>query len=41
MPANEVLEYYGYKGVIGILKYGFKFVFRFILNILNCWRIGL
>ena len=32
MPANEVLEYYGYKGVIGILKYGFKFVFRFILD---------
>tara|TARA_A100001037_G_scaffold218362_1_gene196220 strand:- start:711 stop:1223 length:513 start_codon:yes stop_codon:yes gene_type:complete len=32
MPANEVLEYYGYKGVIGTLKYGFKFVFRFILD---------
>ena len=32
MPVNEVLEYYGYKGVIGRLKYGLKFVFRFILD---------
>lgn len=32
MPANEVLDFYGYKGFFGKLRYGFKFTFRFFLD---------
>ncbi len=32
MPANEVLEYYGYKGFIGKIQYSIKFINRFILD---------
>lgn len=32
MPAQEVLDFYGYKGFIGKILYGFKFVWRFILD---------
>lgn len=32
MPENEVLEFYGLKGVSGKYRYGVKFVWRFILD---------
>lgn len=32
MPAQEVLDFYGYKGSIGKLRYGFIFVWRFFLD---------
>ncbi|HMT29716.1 MAG TPA: acyltransferase [Bacteroidia bacterium] len=32
MPAQEVLDFYGYKGFTGKILYGFKFVWRFILD---------
>ncbi len=32
MPANEVLEYYGYKGFPGKIAYAFKFITRFFLD---------
>ncbi len=32
MPANEVLEFYGYKGLWGVIRYGCKFVWRFFLD---------
>lgn len=32
MPAKEVLEFYNLKGPFGTLRYGFKFVWRFILD---------
>ncbi len=44
MPASEVLEYYGYKGFLGKLQYGFKFVWRFFLDkvaffcVIKSWR---
>jgi acetyltransferase-like isoleucine patch superfamily enzyme len=32
MPAKEVLDFYHLKGPFGILRYGFKFVWRFFLD---------
>jgi acetyltransferase-like isoleucine patch superfamily enzyme len=32
MPSSEVLEYYGYTGLYGKMRYGLKFVFRFFLD---------
>jgi acetyltransferase-like isoleucine patch superfamily enzyme len=32
MPENEVLDFYGYKGFFGKMRYGTKFVIRFILD---------
>jgi acetyltransferase-like isoleucine patch superfamily enzyme len=32
MPENEVLDFYGYKGIFGKIRYGTKFVIRFILD---------
>jgi len=32
MPAKEVLEFYGMNSPLGTVRYGFKFVFRFILD---------
>ena len=32
MPANEVLDFYGLKGMFGKLRYGARFVWRFILD---------
>ncbi len=32
MPAQEVLDFYGYKGLTGKISYGIKFVWRFILD---------
>ena len=32
MPENEVLEFYGYKGFLGKIRYGAKFVIRFFLD---------
>ncbi|MCK4663277.1 MAG: acyltransferase [Bacteroidales bacterium] len=32
MPAKEVLEFYNLRGPFGILRYGFRFVWRFILD---------
>ena len=32
MPAQEVLDFYGYKGTFGKLRYATKFVWRFVLD---------
>lgn len=32
MPAQEVLDFYGYKGTLGKLRYAIKFVWRFFLD---------
>lgn len=32
MPAKEVLEFYNLKGPFGKLRYGFRFIWRFILD---------
>jgi acetyltransferase-like isoleucine patch superfamily enzyme len=32
MPSKEVLEFYGLKGVIGKIRYGIRFLWRFILD---------
>jgi acetyltransferase-like isoleucine patch superfamily enzyme len=32
MPAQEVLDFYGYKGFTGKIRYGIKFVWRFFLD---------
>ena len=47
MPENEVLEFYNLKGTIGKLRYGFRFVWRFILDkvaffcFIKSWRTTL
>jgi acetyltransferase-like isoleucine patch superfamily enzyme len=44
VPAKEVLDFYGYKGTYGTIRYGFKFVWRFILDkvaffcMIKSWR---
>lgn len=32
MPAKEVLDFYGLKGPWGTIRYGFRFVWRFVLD---------
>lgn len=32
MPANEVLDFYGLKGPFGVIRYGFRFMWRFFLD---------
>lgn len=32
MPAQEVLDFYGYKGLFGKMRYAIKFVWRFFLD---------
>jgi len=32
MPAQEVLDFYGYKGIFGKIRYAIKFVWRFFLD---------
>ena len=47
MPENEVLEYYGFSGIYGKIKYGIKFVWRFFLDkvaffcFIKSWRTSI